>query len=360
MEQKTLGQDGELLAQCQPFLGIWHLSRQKFFTLFILALVKAKTVCFTQLAPYLSGVQIGSNHRRIQRFFADFDLDFQLIRRMILALLGTQSAYRLSLDRTNWQFAGVDFNILLLSIITQQGLSVPLAWKMLPKAGNSNQQERIDLLTDCLSLFQEQPIAYLVADREFIGQQWFAFLIEKKIPFFIRIRENQWLKQNGKGPAKAFWLFNNLPLHTLRAYHKPWQLQGQWVYLSGLKRVNQKGQIEFVIIASYAFDSQALSHYARRWEIECLFKALKSSGFHLENTHLQDIERLNKLLALVTIAFIWVYRIGQYQHQRKPISIKTHQRRAQSIFRYGLDALTQALVFDCCLTITFIKLLSCT
>jgi len=355
-----LGQDGELLAQCQPFLGGWPLSRQKFFVLFILALVKAKTVCFTQLAPYLSKVQISSNHRRIQRFFADFDLDFKLIRCLILALLGPQASYPLSLDRTNWQFAGVDFNILLLSIITQQGLSVPLAWKMLPKAGNSNQQQRIDLLTECLDLFRQQPIGYLVADREFIGQQWFAFLIEKKIPFFIRIRENQYLKQNGKGSLKAFWLFNNLPLHTLRTYHKPWQLQGQWVYLSGLKRVNQKGQIEFVILASYAFDAQALSHYARRWQIECLFKALKSSGFHLENTHLLDIERLNKLLALVTIAFVWVYRIGEYQHQKKPIPIKTHQRRAQSLFRYGLDAITHAFEFDFCLTINFIKLLSCT
>lgn len=360
MEQKTLGQDAELLAQCQPFIGGWHLSRQKFFVLFILALVKAKTVCFTQLAPYLSKVQIASNHRRIQRFFADFDLEFSLIRRMLLALLGPQSAYRLSLDRTNWQFAGVDFNILLLSVITDQGLSVPLAWKMLPKRGNSNQQERIDLLQECLSLFKENPIAYLVADREFIGQQWFAFLIEKKIPFFIRIRENQWLQQSRKGPTKAFWLFHNLPLNTLRAYHKPWRLQAQWVYLAGLKRVNQKGQLEFVIIASYAFDAQALTHYARRWQIECLFKALKSSGFHLEDTHLLDSERLNKLLALVSIAFVWVYRIGNYQQQRKPIPIKTHQRRAQSSFRYGLDALTQALQFDFALSITFIKLLSCT
>lgn len=355
-----LGQDEELLAQCQPFLGSWHLSRQKFFVLFILALVKAKTVCFTQLAPYLSKVQISSNHRRIQRFFAHFDLDFKLIRLLILALLGPQASYRLSLDRTNWQFAGVDFNILLLSIITQQGLSVPLSWKMLPKAGNSNQQERIDLLQECLTLFKEHPIDYLVADREFIGKQWFAFLIEKQIPFFIRIRENQWVQQSGKGSVKAFWLFNNLALHTIRSYHKPWQLQGQWVYLSGLKRVNQKGQLEFVIIASYGFDAQALSNYANRWQIECLFKAMKSSGFHLENTHLLDIERLNKLLALVSIAFVWVYRIGQYQHQHKPIPIKSHQRRAQSIFRYGLDALTHAFEFDFCLTITFIKLLSCT
>ena len=67
------GQDAQLLAELQPHLPGWHLARQKFFALFILALVKAQTVCFTRLASHLSGVQPASNLRRIQRFFADFE-----------------------------------------------------------------------------------------------------------------------------------------------------------------------------------------------------------------------------------------------------------------------------------------------
>ena len=66
----------------------------------------------------------------------------------------------------------------------------------------------------------------------------------------------------------------------------------------------------------------------------------------MEDTHLKDPKRLEKLLAIVAIAFVWVYLIGQYENQQKPIPILAHQRRAFSIFRRGLDNLIKALTFD--------------
>ena len=75
-------------------------------------------------------------------------------------------------------------------------------------------------------------------------------------------------------------------------------------------------------------------------------KQLKTAGFNIEDTHLKDQKRLEKLLAVIAIAFVWVYLIGEYENQQKPISILTHQRRAFSIFRYGLDYLIKALTFD--------------
>jgi len=41
-------------------------------------------------------------------------------------------------------------------------------------------------------------------------------------------------------------------------------------------------------------------------QIESAFKALKTSGFNIEDTHLTDIDRVYKLLSLVLIAFAWV------------------------------------------------------
>ncbi len=353
-------QDEQLLAHLQIHLTDWHLARQKFLVLFILALAKAQTVCFTRIAPYLSNVQISSNHRRIQRFFAEFNIDFTIIAQIIWALLPEKPSYKLSLDRTNWQFAGIDFNILMLSIITSHGMSIPILWQTLPKFGNSNQQERIDLVAEYIRLFGKNTIEHIVADREFIGQNWFGYLIENHIKFFIRTRENTWCYQRGKGYIKAFWLFYNLPLNTLKQYHSPFLIKNQWVYISGIKQLSQKGQFEYVIILSYAFDAQTFKNYSQRWQIECLFKALKSSGFNIESTHLKDAQRLDKLLALVAITFVWVLKIGLWKNQQKNIPIKTHKRLAQSIFRYGLDALNHAFEFDFNTLISFINLLSCT
>jgi len=82
-----------------------------------------------------------------------------------------------------------------------------------------------------------------------------------------------------------------------------------------------------------------LAEYARRWQIETLFGCLKSRGFGLEETHLQDSERLKKLLGLLAIALCWSWLCGKQVCQMKPIKIKKHQRRAKSISRVGLDSL---------------------
>jgi hypothetical protein len=41
---------------------------------------------------------------------------------------------------------------------------------MLDRKGNSNTDERIDLLEDFLQMFPEVEVEYLKADREFLGQ----------------------------------------------------------------------------------------------------------------------------------------------------------------------------------------------
>ena len=63
----------------------------------------------------------------------------------------------------------------------------------------------------------------------------------------------------------------------------------------------------------------------------------------LEDTHLQESERLSRLFALLTIALCWAYRTGQWLSEQKPIQIKKHGRKAKSIFRYGFDYLRRIL-----------------
>jgi hypothetical protein len=83
--------------------------------------------------------------------------------------------------------------------------------------------------------------------------------------------------------------------------------------------------------------------YKERWQIETVFKALKTSGYNIEDTHLTDIERIRKLLALIMIAFVLAYKFGIYLSTLKPIKIKNHGRKAFSFFKYGLNFLAKIL-----------------
>ena len=116
-------------------------------------------------------------------------------------------------------------------------------------------------------------------------------------------------------------------------------------YLSGSKIKNKDGNPEFQIIISFCKPTIARKIYKERWQIETAFKALKTSGFNIEDTHLQDIERIEKLFALVIIAFTWAYIVGIYLHENvKPIRILNNGRRAKSFFKYGLTFIALMLL----------------
>lgn len=219
-------------------------------------------------------------------------------------------------------------------------------FKMLPKAGNSNTKERIELIERFIRLFGTQALGCLTADREFVGDQWIKYLNDQNIRYYIRIRENFCVPQphNGK-KVKASWLFSNLALNNCRVNDRIEYVNNQLCYLSGSKVKNKQGKPELQIIISFNNPQDALEIYKERWQIETAFKGLKSSGFNIEDIHLTDIERIEKLFALVTIAYAWAYVVGDYLHRYvKPIHIKKHGKKAKSIFKYGLTYISSVLL----------------
>jgi Transposase DDE domain len=346
----------------QVFGDKMNLARIKFFGLFICALCKVQTVCFEKLATsFDADVRVDSSLRRIQRFMSEYLLDTSLIARFVFGLLPHKPPYRLALDRTNWKFGTTNINVLVLAVV-YQGVAFPVLFTMMPKFGNSSTSERIELLQRYIDLFGIDTIECLLADREFVGDHWIAYLNFNRIRYHIRIRENFWIviPRNGHR-VKASWLFNHLKINQYEFFHGIVSVNGQLCYLSGSKVKNRQGVPELQIIVSFNKPDEAQSLYKERWQIETAFKALKTSGFNIEDTHLTDIDRINKLFALVLIAFVWAYKAGIFLNALSPIKIKKHGRRAKSLFKYGLTYLANVLFssdiddfIECC------KFLSCT
>ena len=153
----------------------------KLISLFIVALCKAKTVCFSLLSTVFdSPAKSSSCLRRIQRFFAEFDLDRDLIARVIFRLLPIKGPFCLAIDRTNWQFGSTDINIFMLAVV-HDGVAYPLLFSILPKKGTSNTKERIELVQRYVRLFGAESIDCLLADREFVGEHWVKWLNDSSI-----------------------------------------------------------------------------------------------------------------------------------------------------------------------------------
>lgn len=344
MNSKALDKYSSILDHFKTETG-WNKARIKLLISLLCALMKVQTVSFPKLAQAIEGpASVDSKLRRIQRFFAEFVLDQDIVTKLIFALLPGKAPFALAMDRTNWEFGQTQINILIISVC-YHGVGIPLLWQMLPKAGNSNQGERNKLLGRYIALFGTDSIASFTADREFVGGFWFAELISQRIPFYIRIKENMWVDKPGEGKSKVFWFFNALPVNELYQHPKIIKLGQHYVYLSGMRMVDKKtGKIEFLIIASFNLQADVLAVYKERWQIETMFKAMKSSGFNIEDTHLNELERISKLIAIVALAFVWAYKVGIYRDGLKPIKVKKHGRRQYSFFKYGLIFLAHLLL----------------
>jgi len=331
----------------------WNAARIKFVALFVNALIKSLTVNYKRLSEnFDTSAKTESNLRRIQNFFAFFTIDKQEFARLMVNILGLHGQHELIIDRTNWKFGILNINILMLSIV-YQGMSVPIFWKMMykkddktskGKRGNSDQLERIVLIDLYIECFGKERIKNISGDREFIGHIWFSYLIRNKIQFFMRIKKNTLISCRG-AKTPVFWHFIHMRCNVPCYYEKPIKVYNTYVYLSGIKYYNRENKhIEYLIIASYKLDYDSIEIYSCRYQIEVMFKAFKTAGFNLEDTHLTNLERIDKLLTFLCFAFVWAYQIGLWKHQFiKPIKIKKHGRPEFTYFSYGLDFLVNAI-----------------
>jgi hypothetical protein len=328
------------------FKNKMNAARIKFLGLFIVALCKVQTVCFEKLASgFEANVKRSSSLRRIQRFMAEYLLDTDMIASLVFALLPHEPPFVIAMDRTNWKFGSTNINALVLSII-YDGVSFPILFKLMDKRGNSHTHERIEIMERYIRLFGAETIQCLVADREFVGEKWMEYLNKNKIKYYLRIRENFYVDNPRNGRRiKASHLFNRVPLNECMALQKIYSLNNQLCYLSASKIKNKQGKPELQIIVSFNDPQNAQAIYKERWQIETAFRALKSSGFNIEDTHLSDMDRIEKLFSIVIMAFTWSYLIGIYLHKNvKPIRVMKHGHRAQSFFKYGLTYIALVLL----------------
>ena len=315
-------------------------SRLNCFVGMLLSLLRLKQVNLTQLALAFSSLATpSSRYRRLQRFFAEVIFDYDALAQCIMNMFDfEENGYYLVLDRTNWQWGKVNINYLTLAVV-HHGNAIPVYWLVLNKKGNSNQRERICLLNRFIKQFGTNNIKGILGDREFIGGEWWSWLTENQIPFFIRVRENQCINTHHKQSLSHY--FRDLTVGQSRCLRKKRLVGDSLIYLSALRLETGK----LLIVASNLFCAKLIEIYALRWQIEHLFQCLKGRGFHFEEMHLTHYFRLKKMMALLAIAVAWAYKVGEWQHKMvKPLVVKKHGRLEKSLFRYGLDYLTNSLL----------------
>lgn len=330
----------ELEASVREFIKLDKRRLQGMIKL-LLGLLMVRSINLKKIACVMFGVaKMMSNYRRLQRFFSGCWIDYNAIARMIFRWFkfGKDKHY-LILDRTNWQLGKRDINILFLCIAYKK-IAIPIFCLILKGKGNSSTKERIVLIERFIKVFGRDNILGVLGDREFIGREWFSYLKNRELAFYIRIKQDA-DTTNKKGQSiSVHWLFYNLRLHQVRIIEKQRRIYGHQLYITGMRLKD-----DYLIIVTNQPLTDALKAYGVRWEIETLFGCLKTKGFYFEDTHITHRVRLKKLVAILSIAFCWAHLTGEWRHRHeKVIPLKKHGRPQYSLFRYGLDWIVEALV----------------
>jgi hypothetical protein len=327
----------------------WHRARLKFMARFTTALLKRATTNLRELAVALkAGVKEESlaeisAHRRIRRFLSDYEVDFKALGRLLMRLLPQTPPYKVVIDRTEWHFGRTPVNVLMVGI-AHKGVAFPISWTVLPKEGSSSAEEQCKALERFFAVVDPSDVEVVLADREFISARWLRWLQDREIPFVVRLRSDRRIGLTSQdslreGPSPGG------PALPARMFARPLQggeekVLGGTRYLHGtdgepveakvvVRRIappesetpESETHDRFLILATWGSrPEKATALYEKRWEIETMFAALKSRGFKLENTHLTEPIKIERLMGLLALAFAWTHGVGERRAAREACS----------------------------------------
>ena len=344
----------------------YGLGAVKNIWLLVCLLPLGRTVNLNKLKDYVGGVlpqskaSPNSHYKRLIRFFQQWSGHLGLrhsLMQLNVSLLQKLGFKYLVLDGTSWQMGQDRIHYLVLSVLAGS-VAVPIYWVQLEKLGSSSQEERKTMLEQAFTLFDLRGMT-LLADREYIGQEWFKFLKDWGLNFVIRLRWGDYYEQVDNQGGQSYVQMAKKCIHRQKLLKKRITLQGQQYSL--LMIPNPKVDADepmMIFLTTLPPTWYTAKLYAKRWKIECLFKHLKSNGYHLEDLKLKDANKHCLMMALVSIAYVLAIREGTKRLSNIPI--QTYRDGSEtlesSIFREGLAHLT-AICFSFTRFLSYVILL---
>lgn len=174
-------------------------------------ILQSRTVCLYKCRDKVGSgkeTNVTNSYMRLIRFFKMKHVgDFIAGIRLLMISITEMDMKYLIVDRTNWKRGEKNFNVLTIGNL-MANIFTPIYWIQLNKRGNSNTEDRKTLIEGLSELIEKSgktiQESILLADREFIGQLWFEYLLEKKLSFVIRLREKMYFELQTNAGKKNF------------------------------------------------------------------------------------------------------------------------------------------------------------
>jgi len=259
-------------------------------------------------------------YARLKRFFQSGNTEgiFKFVCILVIHTFARSPECYLLLDRTNWKLGKLHINLLVIGLLYRD-VFIPLIWLDLGRAGNSNAQQRLDLVDKLVSWWTlssvEMPQLHIAGDREFIGFEWFKGLELRNILFVMRIPASFKLQLWFKGKIKDRKLGLKIIQRYLSASGKDSVeavLMAEYIVrLTICENDSSRGKVPYIFLFTNMTNmTEASKFYRKRYKIEICFKHLKKCGFCLEDTAMEGQHKMDLLFAVLTIIYLMAIQKG--------------------------------------------------
>jgi hypothetical protein len=287
-----------------------------------------------------------SHYKRLTRFLVSFSIGelWASVLGFGLELLNKNDWSICYLDATEWNIGKFNVHVLVLAI-DYQGIAIPIYFQVYAHKGVLSEKKRVDFLEKAaIGLNLQAKI--IIADREFIGNEYFLKFQELEIYFISRIRKQMYksnilgnrsyesIKKKAlkKGKASTIIEIDNLKFRL-------------WI----VKNITPDPKEPLVYILTNILHKRNIPDlYRLRWRIEYLFKHLKTNGYNLEDLRIKDLHKIRLLLSMLVLAYILAILTAINQRTTKPVKKKTYQNQKNyegvSVFKQGQSLLKQSFI----------------
>ena len=174
----------------------------------------------------------------------------------------------------------------------------------------------------------------LLADREYIGRNWFIFLVDElSLNFVIRLPQGDYKTDLGH-------LYGQFIRDIKKGKTKdiPIKIGNHIFRLVGTKNLNPENNDDNLLILLTNLPHKKhkiIAIYGLRWQIECMFKCLKSNGFNLEDLGFINPKKVRLMLCIVIACYVLCVCEGIKRIKKK--RKKTKQNNRISVFHQGYE-----------------------
>jgi hypothetical protein len=239
----------------------------------------------------------------------------------------------------------VGFYHRLLSIgVAFKKRSLPLAWWVRRgRKGHTLADEQLALFKKVAKMLPKKAEIWVVGDTEFQSVRLLRWIRRQNWHFVIRQQGKNAVRWSGQD-----WLkINRLPLQSGQTRVIGWvrltkKYDAGWYWL--LLHWESSEEEPWYLVSDQPGQTALLQIYRRRMWVEETYGDLKGHGFDLEATHLNDADRIARLVLGFCIVFVWLITLGSWVVKRGYRHLVDHKsRRDKSYFRIGWDWIERCL-----------------